>query len=310
MKNVYKIIGIILILLWFGGNLGLYIYIQRTFSPEIEKTSQYTAEKLKLPESPIDSESLSFYRYTVKFPFYKRYIIRIIPVFGHGENSDERFLISMNREYISIWKLAPVKSVDKPFWKKIFLQDLSRFEIIRIMYFSNINNYSWWNLIHNLKLLNGLRLVKSMNLKTAIHKPYKDYDVETPYLKGFLQEQNTADDQWKFSFTFELEDEIYSITYSGLGEKRLNKFKDIISTIQPIRDVNNSYKEMEGLYKAKGKTRYPEELILMSMISLQGATTERLTELLNVMEGKNYDTGITHGIKKEIEYLEGKTKPH
>jgi hypothetical protein len=242
MKNVYKIITIILIFLWFGGNLGLYIHIKRTFSPEIEKTSQYAAEKLKLHESPIDSESLSFFRYTVKFPFYKRNIIRIIPVFGHGENSDERFLISMNREYISIWKLAPVMSADKSFWKKIFLQDLSRFEIIKIMYLSNINNYSWWNIIHNLKLFNGLRLVKSMNLKTAIHKPYKAYDIETPYLKGFLQEQNTNNDQWKFSFTFELDDEIYSITYGGLGEKKLKIFKDIISTIQPIRDVNNSYK--------------------------------------------------------------------
>jgi hypothetical protein len=29
-----------------------------------------------------------------------------------------------------------------------------------------------------------------------------------------------------------------------------------------------------------------------------------------MMEGKNYDTGIIHGIKKEIEYLEGKTKEH
>jgi hypothetical protein len=309
MKNVYKIIGIILILLWFGTNLGLYTYIKRTFSTEIEKTSQYSAEKLKLPESPIDSESLSFYRYKLKFPFYKRNIIRIIPVFQHGENSDERFLISMNREYISIWKLAPVMSTDKPFWKKIIFQDLSRFEIIKIMYFSNINNYSWWNRIHNLKLLNGLRLVKSMNLKTAIHKPSHVYDIETPYLKGFLQEQNTDEDQWKFSFTFELGDETYSITYSGLGKEKLNRFKEIISTIRPISDVNKSYKKMEALYKEKGKSRYPEELILMSMISLKGYTTEDLKELLNVMEGKSYDTGITHGIKKQIEYLERKTQP-
>jgi hypothetical protein len=282
--------------------------MKRTFSTEIEKTSQYSAEKLKIPESPIDSEALSFYRYTLKFPFYKRNIIRIIPVFQHGENSDERFLISMNREYISIWKLAPLMSADKPFWKKIILQDLSRFEIIKIMYFSNINNYSWWNLIHNLKLLNGLRLVKSMNLKTAIHKPSLVYDIETPYLKGFLQEQNTDEDQWKFSFTFELGDEIFSITYSGLGKNKLHRFKEIISTIKPISDVKKSYREMEELYKAKGKSRYPEELILMSMMSLKGSTPENLKELLSVMEGKSYDTGITHGIKKEIENLEGKAK--
>lgn len=304
MKKAAKFIGIILIVLWFGGNLGLYVYLKRTFSPEIEETSYYTTEKLKLHESPTDSESLDFYGYTVKFPFYSRNIIRIIPVFERREDSDEHFLISMNREYISIWKLAPVMKVDKPLWKKIIFQNLSRFEIIKIMYFSNISNYSWWNLFHNVKLLNGLGLVKRMNLKVTVHKPYRAYDIETPFLTGFLQEKSTTGEQWKLNFTFELEGETYSITYSGLGEKRLSKFKDIISTIQPIRDVNDSYRAMEGLYKAKGKTRYPEELILMSMISLKGSTTENLKELLRVMVGKNYDTGITHGVKKEIEYLE------
>ncbi len=57
------------------------------------------------------------------------------------------------------------------------------------------------------------------------------------------------------------------------------------------------------MYENKDRSKYPEELLLVSMISIKGPTVDNLKELLKIMEDKNYKPYIIKAVKEEIESL-------
>lgn len=176
-------------------------------------------------------------------------------------------------------------------------------EYVRAAHYSRLNDYSWWNLLYNIRLFELLTL-KAIGLHTSNFVNFKVYDLGTPFLRGFLRERKFLKKEEKSSsidVSFDLKDKSYTILFIGPDEIS-NKSKDIISTVQPIDDIEKNYKEMKALYKNKENSRYPEELILLSMISLKGSTKENLQELLKIMEKKQYEPYIIKEIKKEIEF--------
>ncbi len=130
------------------------------------------------------------------------------------------------------------------------------------------------------------------------------YDVETPYLSGFLSKRKG--NKSTVDFSFELNSKYNNITFIGIKDNNVNFVTDILSTIQPLDDIEESYNEMKARYNKKVTTKYPEELLLTSLISLKGTTIDNLNELIAIMKEKNYDSFIIDTLEKEIEYLERK----
>lgn len=309
IKKLSIIIVIVLIVLWFGGNLGLYLYIKYTFGSKFGKALNYTPEKLRLTESNIEAETLHLMGLKLKFPFYEEDIRHIDPLFWF-DHKLHQIMIKIEdkgKVLVIIFNTLPnnleniEESLINKMWDRILFKkedDRSHFGFIKASHYSRFKDYSWWNLSYNIKLSSFL-VLKMLSFATF----EKVYDFETPYLTGFLSEgKRNNSKRSMIDFSFAVKDIFYRITFISPYETS-GEIKDIITTVQPVENIEKSYKEIEDKYKNKGKTRYPEELLLLSMISLKGITMDSLNKLLKIMEDKNYKPYIIDAIKKEIEYL-------
>jgi len=81
---------------------------------------------------------------------------------------------------------------------------------------------------------------------------------------------------------------------------------NIISSINQVSDKEKSYNRLRSLFKNKGTTKYPEELLILSLMSFEGTSVERLNELLQIMIDKSYPSYIIEEVKKEIRFLESR----
>jgi hypothetical protein len=219
------------------------------------------------------------------------------------ELSLENFLIVIDKGkgFISISDGLYLKDLELSFWDRIIWKEASHFGIIRESYYSRPSDFSWWNLLYNIKL--------SYHLKTKAILAISDshvYDLETPFIEGILTETWAKDikDKWLIMMTFELKNKYknipYSISFAGYGEDKFNKAKVLLSTIRPIEDIEEGYKEIEDIYKKKERSQYPEEVLLLSMMSINGVTRENLEELVEIMERKNYSQYTIDDIKKQL----------
>jgi hypothetical protein len=130
----------------------------------------------------------------------------------------------------------------------------------------------------------------------------KVYDIETAHLKGFLAELHQKLGSVVIDFISDVKGDYCNLTFVGKDDI-LNKAKSIVASMQPLDNIDESYKTMETIYRHKNQSKYPEELLLLSMISLKGSTLENLEELLRIMEKKNYKPNYTKDVKAEIDYL-------
>lgn len=325
IKKVSIIIGIILIVLWFGGNLGMYLYCKYFLSPKSGVNLNFVPEKLKVKEADLDAEELYLMGFKLKFPFYKDDIRSVYPSFmGHTLWNVAIFLknkaVITFSEYFEITeeikkeladRVKDVEEIKESLTDKIFnifektvSSDCTMFECIRAAEYARLKDFSWWNLLHNIRLTSFLTLKSLYSHEFKI----KSYDMETPHLKGILKHIEMSNKARATVIDWDWDNKSYSFEILAFDEKISTKAENIISTIQKEGDIEKSYKTMESLYKNKEKTKYPKELVLLSMISLKGATSETLKELLNTMKNKNYqlDSYFIEGIKREIEYIEGK----
>jgi hypothetical protein len=313
LKKIAIILGVIFLILWFGGNWGLYLYMNHVFDPEAIELIDYTPEKLKLEEADIDAETLHLMGVTLNFPFFKEDIDWIMPSFDEPFTEKRKLydatikviyddvevgtkgVISFS-EYSNNWEDCNLggNNLLGSIWDRFqYANNHSRFDTIKAAHYTQPSDYSWWNLPHNIRLFE-LSLFKLLTIP-AHGGNLKVYDVETPYLNGILLTGDTT-----FILDFEWKDNYYSIYFHGL-ENHLNKVRPIIPTIQPIDNIEESYKEMEAMYKDKENAPYPEELILLSMISLK-PTVENLTKYRDVLESRNDDLYIDD-VNETIEAL-------
>ena len=307
-KKISIIIGIVLLLLWFVGNLGLYLYLKYSIlsKPSIKEAINYTPEKLKLVESDIKAEYLHLMGFKLKFPFHKEDIKYVVPTFIDGklwsisiffkrDDSDKRFISFQDYEFL--------ENIEKSFlshlWEKIAYKDVPFYESFKDIEHANLKDYSWWNLLSNIRLSNLLKL------KAFSTEPYekKVYDLESPYFKGILTKFNIKPGKFiQSACYFGWGDKSYSFDAVGSDKEINTTIKDMLSTIQRLDNVEESYKEIEVLYKNEENSRFPEELLLLSLISLRGSTENNLKELHKIMEDKHYKPIIMESVKEALEY--------
>lgn len=287
LKKIFISISIILVVLWFGGNLGLYFFFKSMLKPNIEKAIDYIPEKLILAKADIKTEPLHLMGLKLKFPFHKDEIKYINPLFLNHQIGSTGIHMK-DKGSVILFGASPIDQMLPDFFKE--------------MHYSRLKDFSWWNIPKNIKLIQLLTLKA---IAIPAFDDFKVYDLETPYLKGFLTEGITKNEKKSiFSFDFARKNKQYTITFIGIDETKSYKVRDIFTTIEISDDIEESYKEMENLYKNKQKSKYPEELFILSMISLKGPSIDNLNNLLKAMEHKNYESAIIDRIKKEREFLQ------
>ncbi len=312
-KKIIKlsiIIGPIVIILWFVGNLSLYLFIKNyILNLGMETAINYRPEKLTFTKATVDAEPLHLMGLKLRFPFYKGDMKYIKPIFiGHrldsitislGDKDNSRGdiifeAVDNNLRGIQISMVSKISN-------RILYADDSYFRFMRTLHYSSLDDFSWWRLLHNIRLAN-LLIEKARGIPA--YGSFRVYDVETPYLKGILTEWKMFNERASIDiqFIFEWKDESLSLAFIGIDEKQTNRVRDILTTIELLDDIEKSHKEMMALYK-KNKARYPDEFLLLCLISLKGATLDNLKKLLKVMKDENYHYNDIEEIKKEIAYL-------
>jgi len=306
IKKISIIIGTMFIVVWFGGNLGLYVLAKYYISsePGIDKVIDSTPEKLTLVESDIKEDYLYFMRFKIKFPFYKKDIKYVIPHFFEDKLwSISIFFVPKNltNGFINFHDFEVEKKIAKPFcnsiWEKIFYKDVAFHDGVKDIEYARLKDFSWWNLFHNIRLSN-LLIFKALN---ATESEQKAYLLETPYFQGILKDFKIKSGRFMYACYFGWDHKSYSFEAMG-PDKEKNTIKNIISTIQRADEREKGYKKMEDLYNNKEKSRYPQELLLLSMISLRGAHEDNLKELFAIMEAKQYNPAFMESLKQAIEY--------
>jgi hypothetical protein len=164
-----------------------------------------------------------------------------------------------------------------------------------------MKDYSWWNLRDNQALAAKL-ILKAIAVPAFANS--KVYDVETPYLHGYLRKGQLKNGYEIVEFTYELNGKTNTVSVLTSDTNVASKALDMLSTIQPVVDIDKGYQEMDAQYKHIHKTEYPKELLLLSLISIKEPTADTLKALLQI-EKEIDDKNISiDGINHEISYLE------
>lgn len=335
LKKIAVIISIVLVVLWFLSNLGIYLFFKTTFDAAHKKGIDYNSvpEKLRLASEDNAVELLPLMGVSLQLPIDKDEIGKITPMFSDNRldritirvtNKDKLPLIFMS--YFSddlrsgagslVEKAKAFFSVLRYIFTDSVLASINYASLVKYDSFTDLEHtslyarledLSWWNLIHNLRLSLLLR-TKSMihDDYGSISGSYRIYDLETPYMKGLLVEVQNKPRGSLIDFVFALDGQKHSLTFFSVRDSFKDEVRKTVASVQPVRDVQKIYQEMEKAYRNKESSRYPEELLLMSMISLKTPTVSDLKELLAVMERKQYAGFPIEHLKETIRDLEKK----
>lgn len=173
-KRRLKIAGVALVCLlivgWFGGNLALYYYIKMETVPTLGEFANSTPEKLKLSAMDAEGEILYLMEIKVQFPFYKEDILQVFPetisYWQQYEMISITAYLQRNNQITGVLSLTSYPSdlmarlAEKNKGKTIDegQNKLSHIEFLRELHYATPNDFSWWNLSHNKKLLTLLTL--------------------------------------------------------------------------------------------------------------------------------------------------------
>lgn len=316
LKKISIIISIVLVVLWFLSNLGIYLFFKTTFDAALKKGIDYDSvpEKLRLTSEDHAVELLPLMGVSLQLPIDKDEIGKITPMFFDNRldyitikvtNNDKLPLLSMT-SFSDGLRPGAGSLLEKA--KAFFVVHHDSFvDLKHTSSYARLGDLSWWNLIHNLRL--GFLLwtkVMDHSYYGSYSGSYKIYDLETPHLKGLFVEVQNKPGRSMVDFVFAWEGRYYALTFFSVGDSFKDEVRKTVASVQPVRDVQKIYQEMEKAYKNKESSRYPEELLLMSMISLKQPTTSDLKELLAVMESKQYTGFPIDHLKETIRDLEKK----
>lgn len=297
----------ILVILWFVGNLGLYLFVKTFNPPALAARIDYVPEKLKLPESKMEADSLYLGDFKLKFPFYKEEIKTVSPFFMEHRPNIGIFL-SNEKGMINYGEIQDHLPEARPSIRDRILNWLvdehnysSYFKSMGQVHYAGLKDYSWWNIRYNLKL------AVNLTLKVIAIPAFGDskvYDVETPYLRGYLRRgQSIKNNMIMIDFVFGGQGKSHTLFAATPDEKVGDKIMSMLGTIQPVANIDEGYAEMEAQYRHKDKARYPEKLLLISLISLKGPTVNNLKELLRMAEDSHDNQFTIDAINQEIKSL-------
>ena len=133
---------------------------------------------------------------------------------------------------------------------------------------------------------------------------------EPPKLRGVLRERIDWDNnKFGYYFDFVVRDKVYSLMILPNKSNRdiaFNNFKEILSGIEPFDDIKECHKIMIEQYKNNELSKYPEVLLLTSLISLTDPNIENMTELRDLLKKKKYSEDFIKTVQEQIDILKSR----
>lgn len=289
------IIGIIF-MLWFSGNFFIYMVIKTFITPDLQAQIDYVPEKIRMPASKIEAETLYLNDFKLSFPFYAYDIKYAFPLFVDHRMSDISIFLSDE-----IGKITFSTIDDKMLGKT----PMPTFRLILSSQYARVRDFSWWNLPDNQALATKL-ILKAIAMPAFANS--KVYDVETPHLHGYLRTGQLRNKYNVVELTYELNGKTNSVTILTPDKKPSDQFTDMLSTIQPSINAEAAYQEMDARYKGIHETKYPKDLLLLSLISIKGPSYDNLKALLKIVTNIHDKRVSVDAIEQEIHYSEGSRK--
>lgn len=280
VKRYLLIIVALMVVLWFASNLAWYLYLKKNLSKNIDCVPQ----KIRLMESKIQAEPIYFSNIALKLPFDRVDIEKVIPRFYADQLEGISIILNKSEQIESItFGVLPYNFLVPP--SESFFTSRQK-----SIYF-RLKDYSWWNLRSNMKLGYAL-ILKNLRLYSS-DDSLKIYDVETPSLRWFCYEGIENNVQIYSECEFEYNKDItYNFTIIGHNIDFLNQVRrEIMASLQKISDSDRERVILQAneSFINKRKSKYPEELLLISLISVEGPQEKHIEKLINIMEEKNYE---------------------
>ena len=295
-NKILLIIFILILVLWFGSNLGLYLFTKYfVVGKESIELINKVPETINISYKETDGQKIPFGDLEFILPLKDYSTIKMFPGVYIVKQEVEKHLISFSLIYEYEKKKNTVM-----FFSKKPDSKLADSMIEHSNY--TMNDFNFWNPIHNYNSFNKLASKWIMLPSNSDLQKYPLSIVNTQYFKGFLS--NSIGKTWyRSSFDFSYNEKSYIFMLFGNNEQVItDDMQKIISSINPIEDVENITQELLYNYKNE-KSIFEKQLALISLISIEGPTIENLTELkkLMIQEGARVDN--IDNLQKQIEIL-------
>lgn len=294
-NKILLIIFILILVLWFGSNLGLYLFTKYfVVGKESIELINKVPETIDISYKETDGQKIYFgdIEFTLAPRGYDS--VEIYPSVYIDQQEVKKYSIYL----ILLFKYANER--------KTITIDLNNTDLKLAddyIEFSNysIDDFSLWNTLHNYNSFYKIAAKWIMLHSNADLEKYPLSIVNTQYFKGFWK-INSGENTILSSFDFSTKGKSYTIMLVDSDEVVSTEMNNIISSIKPIEDSQNVIEILSSNYK-KGVSIFEKQLALISLISIEGPTIENLTELKKLMIQEGARVENIDDLQKQIELL-------
>ena len=294
-KKILLITSIILLVLWFGSNLGLYLFTKYfVVGKESIELINKVPETINISYKQTDGQKIYFgdIEFTLAPRGYDS--VEIYPSVYIDQQEVEKY---------SIYLILMFKYANE---SKTITIDLNNTDLKLAddyIEFSNysIDDFSLWNTLHNYNSFYKIAAKWIMLPSNADLEKYPLSIVNTQYFKGFWK-INSGKNTILSSFDFSTKGKSYTIMLVDSDEVVSTEMNNIISSIKPIEDSQNVIEILSSNYK-KGVSIFGKQLALISLISIEGSTIDNLSELKKLLIQKGARVDNIDNLQKQIEIL-------
>lgn len=294
-NKILLIIFILILVLWFGSNLGLYLFTKYfVVGKESIELINKVPETIDISYKETDGQKIYFgdIEFTLAPRGYDS--VEIYPSVYIDQQEVEKY---------SIYLILMFKYANE---RKTITIDLNNTDLKLAddyIEFSNysIDDFSLWNTLHNYNSFYKLAAKWIMLPSNADLEKYPLSIVNTQYFKGFWK-INSGNNTILSSFDFSTKGKSYTIMLVDSDEVVSTEMNNIISSIKPIEDSQNVIEILSSNYK-KWVSIFGKQLALISLISIEGPTIDNLLELKKLMIQEGARVENIDDLQKQIELL-------
>jgi hypothetical protein len=300
-KKILLISLIVILVLWFGSNLGLYLITKHIVIREDRlELFNKVPDTIEIPYKEIEGQKIYFGDIEFELPFNNYESVYTSSGININENETDKYSTSLSMLY---------EYAEKRISIMIYLWNPDLKTANSYIEFANytFDDFSVWNTLYNYNSFHKL-VAKSIFLPSNNDLgKYPLSIVNTKYLKAFWT-INSGKKTSSSNIEFSKNDKFYTIYLFGGDDKVItDDMKNIIASIKPIEDKEKVTKELLSDYKNK-ESLIDKELALTSLISIEGPTIENLTELKNLLIQKGDKAEFIDSNQEQIDILSNNTK--
>ncbi len=160
LKKISKVIFVLLIILWFGGNLAIYIFAEYMFSNTLDIINSQP-EKKTISENTNPANSFHILGVSLDLLPITNIYKNVVPFFHDHKMRDLSISFSDSQKIFFIHMLDYDDSnswdtCDKSFYARakdfLMIKESNWYDYIWASEQVTMNDFSWWNPIHNIRL--------------------------------------------------------------------------------------------------------------------------------------------------------------